>query len=274
MNSDYFKCKRCGRFFNKSDGIKIIHSKGMICSGCMHNLGYSTQNNIRVNKETKSGKTYGFELECVPKSKNHKAFMLQPKYNLKATSDSSLPPRGVEFKTPTYNSLRGLRKTFETFYKHVNFKNMKCGQHINIGDRVYINRYSMGWLDTYGECIFDDLYNYMYEHKEETVKLCGRFFTDYARYAPSYSTHSSWINLSHDNRIEFRLSKFVTPEQYFTLTCMWTEMLDCIINNIIKPFKCYTYNVDIDDNKFQHKCNIVSKKLIKIFDKYTKNIEQ
>lgn len=270
MNSNYFKCKRCGSFINKLDGIEIANNKGMICSECMRNLNYSTKNNLRVKKETKSGKTYGFELECIPKSKNHKAFMLQPQYNLKATKDSSLPPNGVEFKTPTYNSLRGLRKTFHTFNEHVRFNNAKCGQHINIGDKKYINEHSMQLLRHYGRVIFDGLYDYMYEHKEETIKVCGRFFNDYALRSINYISHCSWVNLSHNNRIEFRLSKFVTPNQYFTLTCMWTDMLNCIINNLINTYNWHDSGTPADYSKYFRDCSKVSNKLIKIFKRYAR----
>ena len=255
------KCKKCG----KTVPVFLAQKSGngdYYCVECSYIKDYCTKNEEKVHKGTKKRKTYGFELESVKKSEEEYLNMLHEKYHLIPTHDGSLPENGVEFKTPTYRSLLGLKKAFEGFYEWVDFSDYRCGQHINIGDEVYINGYTMEGIRKNADTIFDKLKNYMKQNRVSTERICGRFFTDYASLYADYCDHCCWINLSHQNRIEFRLSKFVTPKQYITLTKMWEEMLDCIINNYVKKYNPVhnTYN--------QRNANIVANKLVAIFKKY------
>lgn len=264
------KCKRCGRTITKNYCVSIADGGGVICNSCLCNQSYYTQNNINVRKQTLNGKTYGFELECVPYSQNNKAKMLLPKYNLIATHDGSLPANGTEFKTPIYNNLKNMRNLLTTFYKYVDFSDGRCGQHINIGHPTYLNRYSMIVLRRYSHMIFDDLYVQMkqIDNKEFVKDICGRYFVPYANYETNYTTHTSWINLAHDNRIEFRLSKFNSPNQYFELINMWGNMIDCIINDFIIPTNSYKRRRNTTALEYNKCAEKTSKKLIKVFYKY------
>lgn len=245
----------------RCDARKVGQKNAYICPSCDRTKGYYTKNETKVHKATKNHKTYGFELECIPRSPQKKRVLINSKYQFIPTKDGSLPPTGIEFKTPIYNSMRGLRKLFKMVIKNVNFTSPKCGQHINIGDTSYINIHTMDFLRSCGNIIFDRLGNYMKLHTDDTIRVCGRYFTNYANMYSTYNTHKSWINLTHDDRIEFRISKFVTPNQYFNLTCMWTEMIDLIINNLLKkPFTDYRTS-----DKALEK---VQSKLIEIFKKY------
>lgn len=268
-------CSKCKKRLPLNETIKVIGSNRRICRLCLSNLSYYTTNNKMVNKPTKKGVTYGFELECVPKTPQHKAYIINTLTDLIATNDGSLPSDGVEFKTPIYNNLRGVKQMLKTMCEHAYFSNDKCGQHINIGNGTYINRYSMSIIRRFAPNLFDDLYNYMYEHKEETVRLCGRFFNHYATHDYEYSDHYSWISLSNDNRIEFRISKLQTVEQYLILTKMWEDMLSCIINDLIKPYSLHiprTERAKVKNVIIEAKTINISVKLIKIFNKYVKII--
>lgn len=266
-------CSKCKRRFHLNQTVKVIGSNRRICRTCLSNLSYYTANNKMVNKPTKKGMTYGFELECVPKTPQHKAYIVNTLTDLIATYDGSLPSNGVEFKTPVYNSLRGVKQMLETMYKHANFSNKKCGQHINIGNNTYINSYSINIIKKFAPNLFDDLYNYMYEHIDETIKLCGRFFNGYVTRDHGYSDHYSWISLSHNNRVEFRISKLQTVEQYLILTKMWEEMLSCIINDLIRPYNLHIPREERTKVKniiIEEEAKNISVKLIKIFNKYVK----
>jgi len=262
-----FRCANCGNILNKSNVTKTAIGT-YICNNCRSIKGYSTQNNVTVHQPTKSRKTYGFELECIPKNEAHKNAVINSTYRLIPTHDSSLPPRGVEFKTPTYNGLVGVRSLFKTFNKHLNFSNNKCGQHINIGDTSYISTKTIRAINNYAPNIFDSLYKYMFMHQKDTERVCGRFFNRFAARC-SYGEHCSWINLQHNNRIEFRLSKFVSPDQYFELTNMWTEMIDCIIKNFIKGDRLNI--LEVRHEELYYRAEITQKKLVKIFKKYADN---
>lgn len=255
------KCKKCGKVFSV-EVMRKSSNGDYYCGECSAIKNYSTKNNERVHCKTKKGKTYGFELECVKKCEEDYLNMLHFKYHLIPTEDGSLPEDGVEFKTPTYNSLRGLEKQFEKFDEWVDFSDRRCGQHINIGDTEYLNKGSIYIIRRYADEIFDKLGWYMKEHEDSTNRICGRFFTDYARFPFGYSEHSNWINLSHNERIEFRLSKFRSPRQYILLTKMWEEMTDCVINNFLK--KCRTWDCEHNHTV----ADSTADKLVNIFKKY------
>lgn len=254
-----YKCSCCGQVVKESSTRKASNGS-RVCAQCLQVKNYSTKNNTVFHKPTKSNKTYGFELECVPRSMADRASMSHSKYHLIPTADSSLPSGGIEYKTPTYNGLTGLRKLFGTFEKYVNFSDERCGQHINIGDREYLNESYMNYIRRYAPSLFNPLYSYMSSHFSDTVKVVGRFFTTYASNDYGYNHHRSWINLLHNNRIEFRLSKFVSANQYFELACMWTEMIDCMIQNFLIPCANSSSRVNL--------ANKTSTMLVEIFKTY------
>jgi len=226
-------CACCGHQTSEPE-ILLSSSKKHICEKCYiigGGRGYS--NDVPFHHPVSTHKTYGFEFECVPKSTEDYLSMLVGKYHLLPTFDCTLPYNGVELKSPMYHGLNGVRKLFKTFDKYVKFSAPECGQHINIGDTKYINYDTIDTLRHHTKAL-DVLYHYLAENAPETKKICGRFFTGWAQKAVSYSQHSSWISLEYNNRLEFRLSKFTSPNQYFELTCMWSEVLDCLIDNIIK----------------------------------------
>lgn len=246
-------CSCCG---GKNIVENMIYGKNKkyICLSCNDIQPYSTKNDLKFHKKKKHGKTYGFEFECIPNSIQDKVVLCDRKYSFIPTYDASLPKDGIEFKTPIYYSLNGIKPMLKTLTTCADFTHVDCGQHINIGDTKYINCKNMCKIRDYSPIIFTPLAMYLKENRESTVKICGRYFTDYATIS-SYTDHYSWINLSHDNRIEFRLSKMQTPTQYFQLICMWTEMLDAIITWFLP-------------NPSYKSAQKTSEKLVKIFQKY------
>lgn len=231
------KCVHCGAM--KKTRYMRKDSKGKyVCNSCLHVEGYCTKNNNTMYNPSSTHKTYGFEFECVPINKDGfdgHVEMMSSKYGLIPTEDGSLPIGGIEYKTPTINGLRGVRHMFNDVYSMVKFSSQKCGQHINIGDSEYIDNTAMAHIRSYKHSLFDDLTNYMTEHEDDVKRVCGRKFTYYADNNTSY-VHGSWLNLTNSNRLEFRISKFKTPKQYFELVNMWTEMLDAIINGFVIPY--------------------------------------
>ena len=227
-------CSNCGAIVPIDRAIRSSKGK-YVCNSCMSVKGYSTRNNKVIGKPSKSHKTYGFEFECIPRSRNHEACLINDRFNFIPTSDGSLPSNGVELKSPTINGGRSLYAMFKEAEEHVRFDDERCGQHINMGDTEYLNADSMRSIREYARFIFLPLERYMKTHTDSTIRICGRNFVHYA--SPSEGRnfcHGVWVNLDHDNRIEWRLSKFVNAEQYYVLCSMWTDMLDTIINKFLK----------------------------------------
>ena len=150
---------------------------------------------------------------------------------------------------------------FNDVYGMVKFSSQKCGQHINIGDRKYIDTVEMKRIRCFKDYLFDNLTDYMTGHEDDVKRVCGRKFTCYADNNHRY-VHGSWLNLGNNNRLEFRISKFKNPKQYFELVNMWTEMLDAIINGFIIPYE--------EDNIHKNSINAtkVCNHMIRIFKRY------
>lgn len=267
-------CKCCGSVINSGREAHKMSNGNYICGECFRNKGYSYKNNVAIGKIPKGKKrTFGFEFECVPKNDSCKANIIGGDMNIVPTDDSSLPSGGVEFKSPTYNSMRGLRRVFKTMSNNVDFSDDRCGQHINIGDRDYLNELTLDYLRGH-TAIFDNLKSYMLDNPEQTKHVCGRYFRRYCSDNSSYC-HGSWLNLEKDNRMEFRISKFVTPNQYLNLTQMWSEMIDVLIEDAIKPW--YTpgkVNRKPNPIKFVINEDKISSKLISVFNKYENKLKK
>lgn len=267
-------CKVCGSAIENGDSVYRTSNGAYVCERCMSIKSYSTKNNNVIGKVPKLKKrTFGFEFECVPKSRTCKANIVGGDMQVIPTSDSSLPSGGIEFKTPTYNSMRGLRRVFKTFYNNVDFSNSKCGQHINMGDRDYINSLTMSYIRR-NEEMFEPLRAYMHQHRRETEHVCGRYFSGYCSSDDSYC-HGSWLNLDHNDRFEFRIAKFRNPTQYLNQTQMWSEMMDVIISDAIKPwYKPGETTTLPNPIRFVLNRDAVSTKLIAVFNKYESRLKK
>lgn len=228
------RCDVCGE---SRPSARLVRSKKgkYVCNACLEKKGYSTKNDTRVGKPTKAGWTFGFEFECIPKSKEDEAVLVSKKWGFIPTSDGSLPSGGVELKSPTINGRSSLKRMFDAANESVDFSNSCCGQHINIGNTAWMDKTTTDAIRSRATEIFYPLEKEMNLHEEQTTRLCGRFFGSYRERTTGMSsfTHGKWLNLDHNNRVEFRISKFVTPEQYFNLCNMWVDMLDMVHRNYI-----------------------------------------
>lgn len=225
----YKKCAVCGSL-NPVKHMKRATNKKYVCEDCLEVKGYCTRNTDTHNKPTNSGLTFGFELECVPvDGKNSIANIIAEYPDFIPTQDASLPTGGVEFKSPIFRSLKGAQKVFGIFGNNADFSHRDCGQHIHVGHQNYNRHCRRTVLDNH-RVLFNPLANYMFEHEEDTTRLCGRFFGNYRELTDCHTGHHTWLNLENTNTIEFRISKFVAPNQYYYLANMWGEMMNKIVD--------------------------------------------
>lgn len=258
-------CDLCGRILDKDDVCSYTlfypttrGSKAYMCRDCMEVNSYFAKNDIiRWGVDNLSGFTYGFEFEIIPASPASHALLISRDYRMLATDDGSLPPDGIEFKSPVYDSLHGVKQIFRTVELNqiTNEETDRCcGTHIHIG---HVDRYTL----IAREILIDNiktlvkpLGDHLVNHPDDCINVFGRYFTGYADYEKSttYRDHYSWINLENNTNIEFRLPKMVTAEQYFFCVCMVKEMFTIMLDFA---------DGEIDMIKAQ-------KKLIKIFKKY------
>ena len=262
--SKKYTCCKCGKHVcDKSMGVFTKKHK-FVCFECTGVSPYSTKNNNKKNVKTKTGLTYGFELECVPYDYSGFATFLEGKYGFIPTEDASLPCGGIEFKSPIFNSMRGLKSMFNVLSECADFSYDECGQHINIGHEDY-SEHSAHIVQSHVRELFLPLNNAMLNNEEMTTKVCGRFFDD-AYYGEMLEDdispcmgHSYFINVRNFDRIEFRISKFVNTKQYMELICMWSEIMQLIVES------CNNYYIR---NSYEFKPHCVGTKIADIFYKY------
>ena len=257
-------CSKCGKPVGDG-GFRTanIPARGgvnpaYICSDCVEVGSYFDKNNNLKHIQAGHGVWKGFELECVPKSEEGYLAMLWGKYELLPTEDGSLPENGVEFKTPIYRNGSGIKSAIYSWLDWVDFSHPDCGQHINISKVTWSNVDYLIVREN-ADALFGKLREYMQHHPEDVVRVCGRNFCFYASDDVDWDTHRCFLNLSHDDRWEWRLAKLVSPDQYYALSDMVGEMLKCVETNYLNWF--FT-------GKRDHKAEVTAKKLVSIFCKY------
>ena len=274
------RCCICNCVRPISEIVKT-NSKKPVCYNCVELQSYWTKNNKTAGAPTKNSIRYGFELECVPKNYWNVvgdeviAKTLCENKDIVPTRDGSLPDNGVEFKTPIMNNLKYAKSLLNKMSKYWDFSDEKCGQHINISIPEFTEDVRYYALKKH-RC-FDFLAEDMEAHCKETITVCGRYFTHYASRFCDYQDHRNWINLSHNGRAEFRLSKISSVNQYIALAQMWAEILKAYIlfyNEDIAVDRNTLYNTSARTKKHNSLDIKYGRKMIRIFHKYYKKISE
>lgn len=262
---EYVRCVYCGELFPKdecqpADNIPGVAHDGRryVCPVHKNNYSYSTKNTNVVHKAAKHGFRFGLELECVPFSENARAVLCSAHYGLIPTRDGSLPWGGVEFKTGIIENGSAVKSAMFSWVKFADFTHPKCGQHINFSRDDWPS-WKYLYLQDNAIAIFQQLAEHMIEDETKTEKVCGRYFTHYAGNYRDYFQHENWLNLSHRGRLEWRLAKMQSPQQYFWLICMCKEMCEQLDTHLFQY---------VGTDKEEHAKEKTAKKLVDLFDKY------
>ena len=245
---------------------------GYLCP--LHSNGYgdsdySDENDTLRGKMKKNGYTYSFEFEVRRPSVVFRAELLNAEF---------LPTRDIttecEFKSPIYLGLNAIPKKLQTIESLLNNGHGAVtdgdGTHFHVGHVDYINHETMRYISRFYHSLFVPLSDAMRENPELTEKLFGRNFVHYAQ-AVNENTrpyaHENFINIQHDNTIEFRLCKFRNSAQYMNAVHFCKAATDAIINNFIKHFD----DPNATTATRKHKADIAAQKLVRLFYKYANN---
>ena len=244
-----------------------------MCDFHAHSMAsYSSDNNKRQGKVKNTGDTFGWEFETSYSDLAARSEFIAAKFL--PTSDCTVD---VEYKSPIYNGLNSISKTFTTFDKLIANGNLRvgsnCGTHTHYGNREYINRETMDYLRRFYHSLFVPLCEKMQETSNKTAAFWGRDFTYYADKIDRYSNamaHTNFINLQHNNTIEFRLCKYQNAEQMMRVARFIKAVGNCIIENFIKHFN----DTEIDTRRYKnvteyrkHKATITANKIVKLYEK-------
>lgn len=258
---EYYKCACCGNLKHISemhimDAVSLGDNPRRVCDDCFKVKGYCTKNNAINHKGAKHGLTFGCELECIPYSLESQAAFASPYYGFIPTEDCSISYYGgIEYKSPVWRNLSGLRQMFRSLNQYADFGHKSCGQHIHVGHENYNSWYTR----RYAHELFGQVTEWAGNHPLEIAALFGRASSpDYAMFEVYQGNRYSWINLANDYTIEFRLCKFVNPDQYFSLFCMSGEIMEIVIESQKR---------EIDSRK-------AGQKILKIVQKYAEGRAQ
>lgn len=245
-----------------------------MCDFHAHGMAsYSSDNNRRQGKSKVSPDTFGVEFETSYSDTIARAEMIAAKYL--PTSDCTVD---VEYKSPIYNGLNSISKTFKTFDTLIAAGHLSldryCGTHFHYGNKEYINAETMGYIRRFYHSLFIPLCDYMLnDGYDKTTAFWGRNFTNYA--APINNNtnpmqHVNFINLQHDKTIEFRLCKFQNAEQMMRVARFIKAVGNTIIENFIKHFN----DEKIDTRRYKniteyrkHKAQMTGQKIVKLYQK-------
>lgn len=250
-----------------------------MCDFHAHGMAsYSTDNNRRQGKTKVSKDTFGWEFETSYSDTKARGEFIAAKFL--PTSDCTVD---VEYKSPIYNGLNSISKTFTTFDKLIANGNLEigegCGTHTHYGNREYINRETMDYLRRFYHSLFIPLCESIREHSDKTAAFWGRDFTYYASPITRYTSateHTNFVNLQHSNTIEFRLVKYQNAEQMMRVTRFIKAVGNCIIENFITHFN----DAEFDTRRYptikeyrKHKADVTANKIVKLYEKAIAEIE-
>ena len=250
-----------------------------MCDFHAHGMAsYSTDNNRRQGKTKVSKDTFGWEFETSYSDTKARGEFIAAKFL--PTSDCTVD---VEYKSPIYNGLNSISKTFTTFDKLIANGNLEigegCGTHTHYGNREYINRETMDYLRRFYHSLFITLCESIREHSDKTAAFWGRDFTYYASPITRYTSateHTNFVNLQHSNTIEFRLVKYQNAEQMMRVTRFIKAVGNCIIENFITHFN----DAEFDTRRYptikeyrKHKADVTANKIVKLYEKAIAEIE-
>lgn len=236
-------------------------------------LGYSTENDFRHGTEKVNPFTYGVELETSFSTEKARAEILLDGYL--PTSDCTV---NVEYKSPIYQGMNALTKHAVTFGRLIDAGELKigdeCGTHTHIGHKTMINAETIGYIRRFYNSLFVPLSEAMERNPEATERLFGRGFTYYASpiNMETYATeHVNFINVQHNNTLEFRLVKFVNADQYMNAVRCCKAITEAVVNNFVEHFN----DEPKDARRYPtireyrlHKAQVAAEKIVKIFKKY------
>lgn len=223
--ADMVKVKLPSLANEKNVGSRYMHPD------CIQIRPYHGERQCKTtHKPNKDGIKIGFELEGSFPTYNDYARCMNGIYGFVPTRDSSIDGYeigdnvDVEFNTPIYCNLSGIQSMMRSMEDaHFHTKGNNTGHHINISGPTLNTlkwRHNFEVIIKIGEWL---------RSNPEICKACfGREICHYANVEYSCNDKYSFINVSHNNRIEFRIPRYLNARQYILTTFLCKEIYQTI----------------------------------------------
>lgn len=252
-----------------------------LCPECARRLyGYHDENKQMRGKEKKNNFTFSFELETHGNANGSLGADLKGRMELAGlgflpTSDCTVD---IEFKSPIYDGLNAPIKATTSINRllvlnHISIDD-ECGTHFHVGHKTKINSVTMNYIRRFCNSLFVPLSDAIENDSVKAENFFGRGFNSWAypiRESSHAMTHENFINMQHENTLEFRIAYFRNDEQYKQVMRFAKDVTACIITNFIDNFnKCDSTDSQKVTEYRKHKAQVTAKKLVKIYEKYTR----
>lgn len=273
--SSFARCIGCGCIDDTTYMVPVSLAnrggrRGYMCNTCAEKKeSYYDENDSEHGKRNNNPCTYGMELETDHSSESARAHLYQ--YDFLPTYDCTCD---VEYKSPIFQNMKSLPHLCKEIEKMKMTGDIEigsgCGTHFHVGYREHINSdtmcaiYRKHYIYTR---LFSALSNAISADDEKARNIFGRTFSDtdwaYRINENSYpSTHENFINVQHDNTFEFRIMFFRDAEQYMR----GIRLCDKITKTVVEQFGMKYMDIRLDSKKLDHKLDVVSKKLVKLYE--------
>lgn len=245
-NKPTFKCHNCGKEYPwtvaQEQETKQRGNTRHICPACAKVKAKGTKYTKPAHTTKEHGFFIQFTMQGKPYSQTAYNSMISEVYQFLPTEKNG---KQIQFNSPVYNSGCGLKKVFRSFSEFCDFSDKGASHKITVGNRHYLTGEVMQAMrDNYKE-LFGQLMDEMSASPADCEKVFGRKFFA-----------ANWLDLSANDRITLNICKFVDANQYYQLSEMAREFIECICTNWLE------YGMDA------HKATVTSGKLAKIFTKY------
>ena len=269
-------CTRCKREGNINDFFRVDkNNRGQrgayICPDCAEEMhDYSEKNREWRGSETVHPFTYSVELEV--SYTDEKTISELYEYKFLPTED---PTVKVEYKSAIMRNLKSLAHLGKVLDKliiggHLEI-NDDCGTHFHVGHEDLINYQTMEYIEKYYHTLYVPLCKTMEAHPYETTRFWGRYLGGWAHKIDEYSYptgHANFINIQHDDTIEYRLCKFRDSDQYMKVAKFCTKLTEIVCNNFVAHYN----DRDFDKSRYsnihayrKHKAQVAAEKMVKAY---------
>lgn len=266
------KCIYCG---NENGTIKIkLADRGnrnaCICENCKNRMeSYTFENGIQRGSFYKNPFSYSIELETMRPTL--KANMELLNKGFRPTSDCTVD---CEFKSPIFTGMKSCvaicNQTIQSLLDNEEIViDNNCGTHFHVGYADNSFSVYMSYIKRFYHSLFVPLCEAMQADPAKTKRIFGRDFTYYAspiNINTIPDNHSNFINVQHDNTLEFRLMFFDNATQYVKAMHFCKKITEIIITNF-----CEHFNDNRDGENMtayrKHKAKIASDKILKEWNK-------
>lgn len=230
-------------------------------------IGYYTDENKQWLGVPGNGNGFTASIELETMQPKAAAFAELINNHFLPTSDCTVD---VEFKSPIYRGLNSVSKICKTVQQLIDDGDMvidgNCGTHFHVGHERYINSYTMEYLrdSNYYQRIFKPLADAIAANPRISKEVFGRTFGNWAEY-PDFQfpeNHTNFVNVQHDETIEFRQMFFANYFQYAEACKLCRDFTEIVINNFLQ----YVSN---EGKEFlENKADIAGRHIVKKYHKF------